>query len=220
MQAENPSDPEFFLALLDFCEHYMRWQKWQFPEHLLEDLATSFAEGIFLRIQNKGPIDTTKSIKPFINYMNVCRKPVFYRYYNNDRRTITVLKNSPEEDALLKNFCDTEEFHTINRTLETESTIRNIPEMVLKILDTSKYYEDTVEYLNARVSLLLSLLLKDYVPYNQSESEEMYGRMLYRRLYDKFADTIRDTMYRYDIKEFTNMELYAVSINEQREDGN
>ena len=104
--------------------------------------------------------------------------------------------------------------------MDTESTIRNIPEMVLKILDTSKYYEDTVEYLNARVSLLLSLLLKDYVPYNQSESEEMYGRMLYRRLYDKFADTIRDTMYRYDIKEFTNMELYAVSINEQREDGN
>lgn len=213
IQTEDPSNPRLFTLLLDFCEHYMRWKKWQLPEHTLEDYYTAFAEGIFMRIQKKGPLDSSRSKHPFINYMNVCRGPVFYHYYN-DQEYLYVNTNTPEEDLLLSAFCNIEDMRVTLRDAEVESAIQALPNMVVEVLNSSKYYSDTPQYLNARTSLLLSLLKREYIPYNQDQGEEMYGRMLYRHLYDKFTADVKDSICHYIVKQFSDMDIYKLSMYE------
>lgn len=191
LQETQPDSPDLFLLLLDFCNDYVRVSKLNLPEHELEDICTDFAENIYFRIQSKGPL--VKSNHPFVNYLHTLRKSVLYERYHTETYW-SIAPYSWEQQQFMSNFCDPlSTVHTL-ALIETMTTIQSIPNMVENILNNSKYYDKSKEYLNAETSLLLSLLTKEYTPYNQTDVEVMYGRMLYQRLYTVLSETIKSTI--------------------------
>lgn len=199
MQDSNPSDPQFFMALLDFCEHYLNWQKLQFKEHIKEEIYTEFAEDLFLRINSKGPLNYNNTNHPFIWYLNACKKSMLKKYYSSVGSSYVQVSPESTEEMFVQ-FCEPTQLTDDLNRIELFDYINVIPSVVIDVLNESKYYCDTLEYFNTRTSLLCSLLVGEYTPYNQSITEQMYGRMLYQRLSDVIMESLKDSIVSYNLK--------------------
>ena len=86
------------------------------------------------------------------------------------------------------------------------SVIEGIPRMIDRALDASTYYPDTKEYLNARISLMLSVANSRFISFNQTEEDENYTRMLYRILMDE----IISELYSEEDKSFNVIKNFAL----------
>lgn len=211
LQYNDPTNPELFTELLNFCEHFMRWKKWQFPQHFLEEIATDLAEQMFFRIQTKGPIDNLNG------YVQACRKYCFRVYYQTYRTDITVVENSEEERRLLSSICDMTDGTDMFKQINCVNIIESIPNIINEILEHSKYFPDTKEYLNAKLSLCLSLSSNHFISYNQDEREKMYTNMLYRKLYDRLKKEL-ESITEYYLGDLSLLQLYTLSLDDYNEE--
>lgn len=208
----NINDPNVFIEILKLYKYFIRY-RWGFKEQLIEEIATKLAEDTYIRILNG------KHIEDWLGYIEACRPYCFFYAKKICSSQIIDTQSDDELDQVLKSIggINVDDGSAIYKEINCLSFIDNLSDIIDKILSQSNYFDFTSQHLNAKLSLTLSLCNKDFISYNQEESDRMYTNMLYHKLKDWVQKELHS-----DMDNFTNnltlLQLYNLSNLDNIED--
>lgn len=184
---EDVTNPEIYNKIYDLAAYFLRWKK-AVPEYDIDGVASIVAEELYLKVYNGAEIIS------WIGYLS--------RFYHAAIRVWRKMNSSELIDATDNyelaqgvimmstsgSLTDTESYQKVFDNLYFDS----LPLTIDSVMEASRYAEYTKEYMNARLSIVLSLCSNKFISYNLSKSEEMYTRMLYNLAKDRIVENVKD----------------------------
>lgn len=196
--ATNPDDPNIYSLIYRLCKLYlMRYRKVN-NEESADEVANLMASDLFYK---------RTEIYSWCGYIKNWYMQYINKWKKEYQKEIVDCVGKPKrEEVVIRMSCASAiDDHSIGNIC-MKSVMQGIPYLVNKALDASTYYVDTKEWLNAKLSLYLSLLHNRYISYNQTEENEGYTRMLYRAIMDE----IENELYSDEDRSLSVMKKYAL----------
>lgn len=187
--AEDVSNPEIYDKIYKLMCMFLNYKKLVSDYSDVDNIALLAAEDLFLKLQ-RGVVITS-----WIGYINRCYH-AYIRMWRKMSSTeiIDVTTDRKLEEAIIEMCSASSSSESIrqdyNRIYDYEY-LENIPKIVERVLGSSKYIKDTSEYLNAYLSILLSLQKHEYISYNQTEDNKRYTRLIYNKTCDMITENVK-----------------------------
>lgn len=185
MIEKDRSDPKVYIAIYELIYRWLLREKHMLDRQKVADISCDMAEDLYMKICSG------ENITSWIGYI----KKLFISYWKkwqfaNVKAKIIDIPNFSFELALVQMYAGSTLYDDSIAMIVNSDVLRSIPKMLETVLDNSRYYKDTPEYLNAHISLLLSIRLGSYVSFRQTEENSKYTRLLYRVFLDKLASEL------------------------------
>lgn len=207
MLAENPDNPKIYERIHFLCKCFLMRNKLLNTEEDSDLVANLMATDMYMK---------RSDIISWIGYINSWYHNYIYIWKRDYQPRIIDCtgKHSNLEEAIIRMGSASSIDNPDISNICMRSVIEGIPRLIDRALEASTFYPDTKEYLNAKISLTLSIANSRFVSFNQTEEDENYTRMLYRIL----MDAIISDLYSEEDKSFNVIKNFALeSFKEQVE---
>lgn len=202
--AADKKDPRVFTRIQELVYKYLLRNR-VFPGYdTAREASYDIAEYLYLRLLEG------HEIQSWIGYIKKIY-PGFYTSYMNRQTEIIDTSNDIDlANAVVRMIsASTMDDDSIDQIYVREY-LRSIPKIVEETLRESHFFAYTPEYLNARLSLLLSIAQDKYVSYNLNEADSAYVKLLYKVLCTRIMHEIKS-----DKKEHIEpVQFYLLDTNE------
>lgn len=183
MISEGEEGDDLYKMIFQLSKSYLlRHRLFNTPEDY-EEVAELMATDLYL---------TRHNISSWIGYIKASRQ----RFITEWRKKYKIQIIEPKGrqtliDSVIRMSCGSSiEYEQQEGEKIFPDFAKGIPVTIKKALELSRYYPDTPEYLNAHLSLLLSVANKRYISFGQTEENENYTRMLYRAINDEISEEL------------------------------
>lgn len=184
LESKDLSDPEVYTCIYELCFGFMSRNKKMSSYTEAEEVATIMAEELYLKLMRGG------SIISWLGYISKSYQAYIRMWrWMNCSEIIDTVDNLEIREAILSMSL------SINNSLEYQkvsdkSYLESIPGLIDNILSRSRYVFGTREYIDAKLSILLSLISGKYISYGQNESCKMYTSILLQFVKSEIAESI------------------------------
>ena len=199
MLEEDPDNPKIYDRIFVLCKCFLMRNKFLNTEEDSDIVANLMATDMYMKRLE------IKSWNGYVSYWYRNYIDIWRRRYCPKIIDCTG-KHSDLEEPILRMSCGSSMDNPDISNIYMRSVIEGIPRMIDRALDASTFYPDTKEYLNARISLMLSVANSRFISFNQTEEDENYTRMLYRILMDE----IISELYSEEDKSFNVIKNFAL----------
>lgn len=211
LEERNIEDPDIYQSIYDLClEYLVRNKKLQHYSDA-EEVAMIMSEELYIKVLKGG------SIVSWIGYIFKSYQ-AFIRIWRrmNSSQIIDVSFNNDLKDAIILMSS------SINNTIEYQKVIdkaylESIPEIIDNVVKKSRYIINTREYINARLSILLSLLYGRYISYGQCEEDKMYTNILLSIVKARVVESVSIPSNDYETSGLSLLQLYTLENNTMQE---
>lgn len=182
----NASDMDVYNKIYDLVYRFLKYKKALNNEFEYEETASIGAEDLFLKIYNGMPIVS------WIGYINLSHFAYIREFKKKYYSEVIPTEGNPKlaegitlmsAASLLQNPFD------FLKTENLEYIENGIEHTINKILDNSVFLNYTKEYYNAKVSIILSILLGKFVVFGDKKDKN-YIHILYILTKDKIMKNI------------------------------
>ena len=182
----NPSDTDLYNKLYEFVYRFLKYKKVMNNEFEYEEVASIGAEDLFLKISNGGKVSS------WLGYINISHLGYVRKKKKKYFSEVIETEGNPKlaegitlmsAASLLQNpfdFLKTENLEYIENNIETT---------INWVLDDSMFLRYTEEYYNAKLSIILSILLGKFVLFGDKKNKN-YVHILYVLAKDAIINTI------------------------------
>lgn len=206
IEENGVEDERIYTKIFELSYFFLRRNKLMSTPKEAEDVAYTIAEELYLKIYNGGEIYS------WIGYINRSYQ-AFIRVINNMNRSEIIDTSSDYElrEAIVSMSTSNNNNESQRRTLD-KIYFESLPLVIDNVMNRSIYDKYTSNYLNSKLSILLSLQSGNFISYNQEEiKDEMYTRMLYVKVKDKIVEAV--ALYTREDDDNSNlMNLFNLSI--------
>lgn len=182
MISEDINNPDIYTAIFDLVYKWFLRNKIMPDYDRAREVATLMAEDLWFRLFD----DTQAPISSWIGYISKSYRKYLNQWLKENNGLIDV-KTDDFEVALVSMYASSTLYDDTFSKIYSADCLRAMPKLVDQVLEDSIFYPDTKEWLNAKTTLLLSVLKERFISYNQTEEDAMYTRILYRIFLDKLA---------------------------------
>jgi len=153
-----------------------------------EEVGTILAEFLYLRLFNPN----AKPIGRWIMYISKAYPIALTEWAKISNTQIIDTKNNERlEKAILQMSAGSTIDNEDIAKMYNWNYLNTLPDLVDSVMFGSRFAMDTVSYLNAKITLLISVYHNRYICFGLSEEDSMYARMLYRVLCDRMMVDLR-----------------------------
>ena len=182
--AEDIENPEVYTTIYDLSFRFLRRKSLMNSYSDAEEVAHIMAEELYLKVYRGGTITS------WIGYINRSYHAYIRIWKKMNGSELIDTSNDYELEKAIVYMNSS--IRTMSEYQEAMDNVyfESIPKAVDYIMSKSKYNEDTLEYMNSKLSILLSLCSNKFISYNQRIEDEMYTRILYVATKDHIAKSI------------------------------
>lgn len=182
MIKEDVKNPKVYIAIYELIYRWLLREKHIFDRQKVADIACNMAEDLYMKVYFGGTITS------WIGYINKSFSTYLRLWYKDHvKEQMIEIPSFSFELALVEMYASSTLYDDSLAKIVNTEVINSIPRLIEGVLKDSRYFEDTPEYLNARATLLLSLILGEYTSFRQTEADRNYTRVLYRIFLDKLS---------------------------------
>ena len=210
MVAEDVTNPDIYNQIYKLVYYFFKRRHLITDYKMAEEVSHLAAEELYMKVYNGGEIYS------WIGYINRSYQAYIRLWKSlNGSEIIDVSTDEVLKESIVS-MCVSDPFSGSTTEIANLDYIDNLPDVIDKIMENSKYYEFTKDYMNARLSIMISLMAGRFIPYNLSESEKMYTNMIYTMMKDKLISelNISDSS---SMSSFSLMQLYSMSNTDKEE---
>ena len=214
VEVGNFENPELYQTIYDLVYFYFKRRKLLTYQQDFEEVSHLGATDLLLKVYNGNKINS------WIGYLNVAYHGYIREYRKKYRSEIIDTNNNiPLRNAIYMMSASSAFQPMANyESVIVKEYINDIIDTIDEVMNMSKYFEYTKAYYNTELTLLLSILNEQFLPYNRmTEDEELYARMLYVKLMDKIIANIGYGTFNQD-NVLTQYTLEMLQINEESGD--
>lgn len=183
MIAANNCGSELFEKIYELVYKFFLRNKVFYDYTLSKEVSFSIAEDLYMRL-----FDPNKTqITSWIGYINRCYLGYVVQYRKAISEIIETKENVDMEMAVVRMISASSIDNDSIDQIFASDYLRSLPKIIDDVLDNSHFYKYTKEYIDAKVSLLLSVARDRFVSYNLSDIDSRYLRVLYRVLCDRLV---------------------------------
>jgi hypothetical protein len=169
------------------------------------EVAQIAADELYIKILNN-----PDSVRSWLGYISIAYRAYIRVWRNlNKSELIEIGDNYELEQAVVRMSAATYTYGYYQKSLD-RVYFKSIPKTVDIVLGRSRYNINTKAWLNAKLSLLLSVKSGEYVNFNQDKVDIPYTRMLYNLLKSIISNDLISCNDNEDDK-YTLMKLFNVS---------
>lgn len=182
IDSEDLENPDLFIQIKNLSAIWLYRHRKCNSYADAEEVGSILAEFLYLRLLNPN----TKPIGRWIKYIAKVYPIALKEWLRISTTQIVDAKNNENlEKAILQ--------MSAGSTIDNENIakmydwnyLNNLPSLVDSVMLGSRFALDTVPYLNAKITLLISIYHNRYICFGLSNEDSMYARMLYRVLCDR-----------------------------------
>lgn len=205
----DKTDPKVFEKIQELVYKFLLRNK-VFPNYdIAKEVSYTISEYMYMKTLD----DTKNPICAWIGYINKIYPSYVREYYNKQTEIIDTSGNRDLETAVVRMISgSTMDDDSINQ-IYARDYIKSVPKIIEEILDRSHFYRYTPEYLNARVSLLLSVVNDKFVGYNLNEVDAAYTKLLYKVLCSRLVNEMRSD----EQEHFGLVQFFLLDCNNDRD---
>lgn len=155
------------------------------------EISRDMAEYLYLRL-----LDPNKEkITSWLGYISKAYKVYIKDYLKFENQVIDTSNNVELAKGIIRmSAASTIDNDSISQ-IYNNGYIKSISALIDNILDSSRFYPNTSNYNNAKISLLLSVGNGRFMPFRLSIEDSMYTRMLFQVLNDRLAIELHPTEF-------------------------
>lgn len=202
---EDINNPEIYRKIWDLVYFWLKRNKKMSYDNEAREVADIMAEDLYLKVYMGKPVYSWLGYIAisYISYIKMWRK--------ENTTEIIDTRESPEiaetliEMSSASNISSQKNYDLIL----SEVYINEISKVIDSVLEDSRVKPYTKDWLNSRITLLLSLGRGKFVPYRLSEGTSQYCRMLLVKIKDKIHKDLATTMKNYT-SNMTPLQLFTL----------
>lgn len=185
MIEKDKTDPKIFDKIQELVYKFFLRNKIFYDYDSAKEVSYDIAEYLYM---SKVLKETDTPITAWIGYINRVY-PTYVRNYlqRTQSQIIDTSKDRDLETAVIRMISGSTMDDDSISQIYAKDYLNSLPRIVEEVMRYSHFYEYTEEYINARVSLLLSIAADRYIPYRLNEVDAAYTRVLYRALCYRLA---------------------------------
>lgn len=183
MIANGEEGDELYSLIFYLSKCYLMRHKLLHTEKDSEEVAELMATDLYLERHR---------IKSWIGYIRSSRMRFITKWRNGYKIQIIEPKGRTElmENVVQMSCGSTIEYEHDRKQVPVPDFIQSIPFIINKALELSRFYPDTPEFLNARVSITLSIIHDRFISVGLNEQDSNYTRMIYRVVLDEISSEL------------------------------
>ena len=189
LEKSDLRDREVYDCIYELCYEFLSRGKKLSNANETEEVAYIMSEELYIKLLNGGSIISWLGYisKSYHAYIRMWRK-----IYCSE--IINASDNLELAEAIVSMGASIDNNFEYQRIADRDY-IMSIPVVVDEVLRNSRYIKGTKEYINARLSLLLSICSEKYISYGQSEGNKLYTGMLLAVIRDKIEKVVSSSKY-------------------------
>lgn len=202
---KDVKNPDIYNKIYKLSEYYINWRKLLNNNSDVEGVATIMAEDLYMKIYRGGTIES------WIGYMRLyCKAAIrMYRKMTSSEIIDTTTDPNLAEGIVLMSTSYPESFE--DDIITNKLYFDNIPNIIDNFMENiSRYPKYTKEYMNSKLSILLSINAKKFISYNLDDSSLAYTRLLYNIVLNKLLNNFKDNNVKRASNSFSLMQLYTM----------
>lgn len=185
---KDRTDPAIYYAIKDLALGYLKRYKKMPWGHEAEEVATLIAEDLYMSVY-KG-----NTIYMWIGFIaRACMGYIRQFRYMTGTEFIDTTDDPLLEEAVV-GMCTNGSYELASgkeyRQLENIESLSILADVIVGVMDRSRYRRYTPEYCNSHISILLSILKGTKIAFQLDEAESMYLSILLGDVSDKARDMI------------------------------
>lgn len=211
--AEDINNPEIYKNIYDLCYLFLMRRHYVDYPFQADEVATIMAEDLYMRI-----LKTDNTISSWLGYISKYYHMAI-RYWRkiNSSEIIDTTNDYDMREAILSMSSSLGMQDEDYRIVIDMMFFDSIPGMVDSVLENSRYFPDTLEYSEAKYTILVSLCRGVFTDSGCSINNTEYIHLLYNIVRSKILDIINKNISRDTSDSLTLLQLYTLSnadINE------
>lgn len=181
MIKEDVKNPEIYYKIWDLAYFWLKRNKKMSYDNEAREVADLIAEDLYLKVYMGKPVYS------WIGYIAISYISYIKMWRKENTTEIIDTRESPEvAETLIEMSTSSNISSQANYDLIlSEVYLNEMSEVINSVLEESRINIDTKDWLNARITLLLSLERGEYIPYRLTEENSQYCRMLLTKIKDK-----------------------------------
>lgn len=190
MISEDKTNPEIYNKIFELVYKYFLRNKIVKDYGTAKEIATTMAEDLYLRL-----FDPNKpQISSWLGFISLDYH-TYLRWYRKETDTVIDTKGDVDfSNSVIHMFAGSQIDNSDIEDIYSLDYMESLPKIIEDVMDSSRIPKYSKEYLNTRLTLLLSILYDRFIPFRLSVEDTNYARMLYRMLCDKLMVELHPTV--------------------------
>jgi len=204
---ENINNEIIFTKIYELSKKYLQITK-KVKYAIIDEISSIIAEDLYMKILKGDKIEfwisyISKYYYSALNsYIKMFSPEIIDTNNNYDLHEAIIKMCNSNPESEIDYFCDS-------------SFLNYIPNIINNILDNSRYNKEEIDYLNAKMSLLLSLTFNKCVYFKIKNPEKMYINYLYSLLKNALYKYIKENSSSEALEQnLSLLQLYTLSIGD------
>lgn len=184
---EDVNNPDVYNMIFELSKYYLKQNKVLSCTIPLEEVAHLMAEELYMKILRGGEINK------WLGYMNFAYKQAVGTWQKMFGREFIDCRDDYDlENAIVSMSVAGGYELTPFQHLYDNSYIEGLTVQINKLMDASRCVEGTSEYMNVRLSLILSMTHGMFVSYHLDDSQRQYANALLNALQIMIRDDLKE----------------------------
>jgi len=184
---EDINDPDVYNMIFELSKYYLKQNKVLSQNIPLEEVAHLMAEDLYMKILRGG------EIRAWLGYMNFAYKQAVGTWQKMfGREFIDARDDYDLENAIVSMSVAGGYDVTPFQHLYDNSYIEGLTVQIDKLMEASRCVEGTAEFMNVRLSLILSMSHGMFVSYHLDDAQRQYTSALLNVLQIMIRDDLKD----------------------------
>jgi hypothetical protein len=207
--AEDINNPDIFTQIQKLSYYWLKRRKIMSWDNEAEDVSYIIAEELYMKILRGEPIYS------WIGYISRSYMGFIRKYKKLTGSEIISAKDDAELKSSVVEMSAGGSMNSSNGYMYGEindlTYINDVPSLIDGIMEKySRYYKYTSSYYNQYVSIMLSLINNEPVPFKTDKSEEMYLGVILAKVKYELSKNMKFLADKGDNTEFSLLQMFAM----------
>lgn len=176
MLEEDFNNPDVYPLILELSHLWLMRNKILFNSEDAYEVAVLMSEDLYLK---------REKVISWIGYISKSYRRYVDEWLKVQPQIVDASENEPIEKLIIQMSAGSALDNNDISEIYTADYLRTLPKVVDGLLEDSKFYRDTREFLNSKITLMLSLKNGKFTRFGLSEIDANYVKVLYRILMDR-----------------------------------
>ena len=200
------SDPEAYENIYSLCFEFLYRGKKMSTRKDTEEVASLMAEELYMKLVNGG------SIISWLGYISKCYHAYIRMWRGmNKSEIIDTEDNYNVYEAVINMSTGMDNKMEYQKVVDKEY-LMVVPSVIDGVMKRSRYVFDTKEFINAKLSIILSIAAGKFINYGNDDINSMYTNMLFQYTVSEISRSIINNASADDaaLGNFTALQLFAM----------
>lgn len=173
-------DPKVYDLIYDLSYRFLRYKKSINNENDIVGISNIIAEELYLKVYNG------KKIYKWLSYIDKYKYTAYSIWSSLTGREIIDTDGDLQLYYVMRSI-STSSYATIDKDIDNRDYIENISNTLDTILYNTRYNPISIEYMNLKVDIMLSLIKGEYIEYFNNGKQNNYNRLVYNYLLEELS---------------------------------